>query len=58
MDVYKFPEIKQYWGMGNSIIKVNQITDAISYNKYIDISNTISIEDENYLIQLLCRQSI
>ena len=58
MDVYKFPELQQYWGLGGSLIVVKEIAESISYSKFTDIRNSITIEDENYLIQQLCKQSL
>ena len=33
-DVYRYPEIKQYWGLGGSINKLKEISESITYNKF------------------------
>ncbi len=57
MDIYQRPELKNYWGLGKSVNKFKPISDSITYSKFSDIRACIGVEDENYLIQLLCKTS-
>ena len=54
MDIYNFPDIKMYWGLQDSLVKIKEIKDAISYNKFIKIKNSLGFEDPNTLFQMIC----
>ena len=43
-----------YWGLQSSLITIKEIKDAIAYNKFINIKNSLGFEDPNTLFQMIC----
>ncbi len=57
MDVYERPELKMYWGYDGSLDKLKPISDNIEYKLFLDIKNSIGIDNKNKLNQIVCQQA-
>ena len=61
MDVYPYPEISGYWGLGGCKNPLNQICKALSYSRFNEIREILSISDVNILFQNIsnnCKQFV
>ena len=55
--IYERPELKLYWGHDGSLDKLKPISDNIEYKLFLDIKNSIGIDNKNKLNQIVCQQA-
>ena len=56
MDIYQYPTLEMYWGLRGCLQPLQVIVDALSYERFKEIRESLKVENCNVMSQMLCKQ--